>query len=660
MKSHDIFNSKAMTALIQWGVKCLTVLSIFFLSLQQSAAVITIHSVNTTVSTCGNNGTATISATSSKANPFLIYEIVAGPVTVPMQNNPTFSSLFPGIYTLRAYDIDFASKDVQFTITGNYQLPDLLPRAINPICPGFADGRIEGHLLPNKGLAPFTWQITSPFSSPLQSSDVFRDLTEGSYNLQVTDACGNVQSRTVILTAGSTGLAHWYDGIPSVQKIGCDTALLQFPIKLLKEKAALPLKLTVTTSTSTYSKNVYAQAMDTINFEPGFFNVVDTIPGITYNSYVYACLSDTCGYTICTTRYYVAPFDFNLQYTNSTSCGNKMGADIYLVSDFSSSYIYTGVKPPLKMTLIDIATGDLVDSSSCEYSYCRLSIKEQISGRMYRLKITDGCGTVFQRDILWPVPAAPFVQTSMSAGCMDSTAAVSIMPYNFKSYLEIEILSGPSIVKSSKPHYIFSSPITYPKLYSNSTGGISVKDFPIGTYTYRVSDTCGNTVNGSFNVDSTMVTDFHYTYSIKKGCLGNNILYFNALSNNTVGVYIRDLTTDELLFSRRGWQLTTDDSLTSLPPGRYELLIYYGFDSFLGSGGYYHGTIADNTMECWGMRDTIVILPPSNNSFQSHTTITCNGNIYTELNADTSRGVPPFQYEIISGPQTFPIQNNNL
>jgi gliding motility-associated-like protein len=660
MRSSYFSISNNRIVLINRSIKCLAVGIILFLSIQKSAAVITIHSVNTTVSTCGNNGTATISATSSKANPFLIYEIVAGPVTVPMQNNPTFPSLFPGIYTLRAYDIDFASKDVQFTITGNYQLPDLLPRAINPICPGFADGRIEGHLLPNKGLAPFSWQITSPFTGSVQSSDVFRDLTEGSYTLEVTDACGNVQSRTVILTAGSTGLAQWYDGIPSIQKTGCDTAILQFPIKLLKEKSSLPLKLSITTSSGNYSKTVFAQALDTSNYEPGFFNVVDTIPGITYNSYLYACLSDTCGNTICATRNYVAPFDFTLQYTNSTSCGNKMAADIYLVSELTSTYIYTGIKAPLKMTLIDLTTGDLADSASCDYSYCRLSIKEQISGRIYRLKITDGCGTVFQRDILWPVPAAPFVQISISPGCLDSTAAVSFTPYNFKSYLEIEILSGPSVVKSSKSHYTYSSPMSYPKLYPNSTGGISVKDFPIGTYTYRVSDTCGNTVNGSFIVDSTMVTDFHYSYSIKKGCLGNNILYFNALSNNTVAVYIRDLTTDELLFSRRGWLLTTQDSLTSLLPGRYELLIYYGFDAILGSGGYYHGTIADNTMDCWGMRDTIVILPPSNNSFQSHTTITCNGNIYTELNADTSRGVPPFQYEIISGPQTFPIQNNNL
>ncbi|MBC7487793.1 MAG: hypothetical protein H7282_13705 [Cytophagaceae bacterium] len=56
-----------------------------------------------------------------------------------------------------------------------------------------------------------------------QLSDTIKGLSSGSYTIKVTDDCGNYQTRTVILQAVSTGLAYWYNGVPSVVKIGYDT-----------------------------------------------------------------------------------------------------------------------------------------------------------------------------------------------------------------------------------------------------------------------------------------------------------------------------------------------------------------------------------------------------------------------------------------------------
>jgi gliding motility-associated-like protein len=624
-----------------------------------SSATITISSIATTVSTCGNNGTATISAFSNKANPYLIYEIVAGPVTAPLQNNSTFSSLFPGTYTVRVYDIDFQSKDAQFAIGGNYQLPDLLPKSINPLCIGSSDGLIIGHAVAGTGKAPYTWELISPYATAPQLSDTLKNLSSGSYTIKVTDDCGNYQTRTVILQAGSTGLAYWYDGIPTVVKIGCDTVILSQQVYLYKEKAHIPLKQVVYTSSGTITKYVYAQPLDTSNYNPGFYQTIDTLVGIDYGNYLYAILQDTCGVTLYARAATVAPFKFDIYYNTSVSCGNKMAATLRLWdSPEHSGYIHTGFKPPVKMTLTDVAANQLVDSSTCLYSYCAIDIKEQVSGRYYDLRIVDGCGEVYQQRILWPIPAAPRVEVTPGVGCMDSTSAVGFTFYNFKSYVNLEILSGPSVVKSTKPHYTFSDVITYPKVFSSTRGGLGIKNMAKGTYTYRVSDTCGNVINGTFTVQDIHLANFNYTYAIKKGCLGNNTLKFDGSSPNTVAVYLNNNTTGTLLYNRRGG--VTADSLSSLAPGDYVLSIYYGYDAISQSGAYYDGSMTIGTPDCWAVKDTITIPPYSNNAFQSNTSIFCNGDIYVQLNMDSTRGVPPYQFEITSGPQTFPLQNSNV
>jgi len=63
---------------------------------------------------------------------------------------------------------------------------------------------------------------------------------------------------------------------------------------------------------------------------------------------------------------------------------------------------------------------------------------------------------------------------------------------------------------------------------------------------------------------------------------------------------------------------------------------------------------------CWISNDTIVI-PAYNDSTIAATDIaTCNGIIYIHVDVDSSEGIPPYQYQIISGPQTFPPQDSSV
>ncbi len=643
--------------------KTVFLIIIFVLSnIQFSYSAITIQSIATTSSTCGNNGTATILAKSTKANPVLFYEIISGPSLAPIQNTPLFSSLFPGTYVLRVYDIDFEFKEQEIKIEGSYELPDLIPKVTNPLCAGSSNGSIIGQPVSGKGKEPFVWELISSSSTVKQSADVFTNLPPGNYNIKLTDACGNYQTRAVVISKGGSGLAHASDGIPTISKIKCDTMQFLMQIKLLKENAKNPLTLSLTRGDgSVTTKTFIATPVDTVNYIPGLYSITELIPDITYNEYLHACIKDVCGYEICATRDSIAPFTFDVQFNTSyNSCTNKLTAMVVPASITGTPYMKTGFQTPVSLTLRNAASNSLSDSTGCNRSFCTLSLKEQTAGENYNLRIVDGCGSSFQRTIQWPTPVVlpEAVRVSIDRGCLDSTAVASFNLTNFGSPVTIKILSGPASVGSTKPGYEFSYPITYPKtFYANRATRYSIKNMAAGIYTYSVTDTCGNTFDGNFEVRPSNLSNLFYSYSVTKGCVGNNVLYFNPVSINAVGLIIKNTSTNIELYKRIG--RLTFDSIINLDPGKYLFQIYYG-----NVPGYstqpYNNTITDGPLDCWLFSDTIRVPEYSNNSFQSNTSIFCNNISYVEINVDSSRGVAPYQYEISSGPTTFPLQYSNV
>ncbi|WP_033417902.1 gliding motility-associated C-terminal domain-containing protein [Cytophaga aurantiaca] len=630
---------------------------VILLNAKVAAATITVHSIATTISSCSNNGTATIVATSSKPNPSLFYEIVSGPTTAAIQTVPVFSSLFPGTYTVRIYDIDFVYREQQFTITGNYKLPDINLQITAPFCLGSANGKIVGSVLPGKGKAPFTWDLTSPASSIItQTTNVFNNLSAGNYVIKLTDACGNYQTRTAIILDRGTGLSHTYNGVPTITKIGCDSMLYNMDVKILKDRSRYPLTLTLTRGDgSSTVKTVYPIPVDTINYEPALYVIRDTILNISYNDYLHGCLKDVCGYEICATKDSIAPFDFDVAFNTSYfACGYNLTGHAVYNSISGKPFMNTAFRSPLSVTLRDVSTNALVDSAGCNNSFCSLYFSNGITSNTYILRITDGCGQVFQRNIQWPAPIIDpaSVGVSIGKGCLDSTSVANFNLKNFGAPVTIQILSGPSKVESTKPGYRFSYPITYPKtFFANSANGYSIKNMAAGTYSYKVTDTCGTIVNGSFIIPSSNLNSMSYTYTLTKGCAGNNVLKFNATNSNATGIVITNVSTNTDLYKRAG--VVIPDSITSLQAGKYLLKITYGTTS--------NASITDGPTSCAVLTDTIRIKEKASNSnFQSHTSILCNNINYVEIHADSTFGIPPYQYEINNGPTTFPLQSRNV
>src|SRR5690554_514124 len=173
-----------------------TLLIIFLIPALLGYNQLQLHSVTPTESTCPNNGTITINATSP--NPPLLYSIISGPVTQEEQTNPVFSSLPPGSYSIKV--IDGIGNEVVETTTveGNYQNPSFTALPTSPICIGENNGEIVVNIADGTGLAPYSYELlpTSPVTRT-QDNNLFENLPSGNYSVRVTDSCGSVQTNAI-------------------------------------------------------------------------------------------------------------------------------------------------------------------------------------------------------------------------------------------------------------------------------------------------------------------------------------------------------------------------------------------------------------------------------------------------------------------------------
>ncbi|MFN0189291.1 MAG: gliding motility-associated C-terminal domain-containing protein [Bacteroidia bacterium] len=635
------------------------ILVIFLITSDRVHALITIDSVNTILSSCSNNGVATVFAKSSLAGP-LLYAITSGPILASIQNSNVFSSLYPGSYNLRVYDVNFDSLDYQFQITGNYQLPDFILKGVDPTCPGFTDGSITVIVDSTKGLAPYTFEIVSPIVVPSQASRFFPNLTDNTYFVRVTDACGNYQTRVEVLLNTGTALDVNTYIVPVVVKIGCDTIKVSSTLYLYKEKWNQPITVTYSTPLGIITKQATLNVIDTINYNPGYFEVADTIAGLTYGDFLKVEFSDVCGITVSSIVDTIAPFEFEILFSPTTvNCVSTFSGSVELKHYPNYPYHYSYSIPPLSFVLTDVTTGNIVDSGRCIYQYCSIYLIPQVPGNLYNLTITDGCGDVWQDVILWPSSGSPEVNIYPNYGCLDSTASLGIQCLGFQSAPWITFLSGPPNAGSTKPFYTYNDTIIYPQVFFglNTPSFISVKDFPKGSYTFQVEDSCGNIVQGVFVVEDFMLSNLSFSWSVKPSCFNNNTLFYNFEEGTGCAVYasITDLATNQVIVPVLNYYV---DSISTLPIGTYALEIYYL--NHLGNGQYFDGGLVHSGVSCWVLHDTIRIQPYNSNYFLTNSTVYCNGTYYLSIEVDSSRGVPPYQYAIISGPQTFPLQDSSF
>lgn len=580
----------------------------------------------------------------------MTYSIVSGPVIQPVQTGNTFTSLPPGNYTVDIADAAGHHSIQPVTIPGTYTMIDFTPVKISPFCPGDNTGSITGNLVPNTGLAPITWHLIPPSGPafPSQNSSSFQNLGAGQYSICATDACNNLRTIAVTMEDSQTGMLFGSD--PTAEKIGCDT--MRVSLYLLMEELRYPLTYQYTTSNGnvTFTTETFIDSSQLHTH--GYINILQDIPGLTYGDNVQVTVTNACGDQAISPLLSTYPFVFYPKYSF-----NQCGSSVNVIFENSPTiYYHTFLKQPVTYTLTDLSTGLVTASGTAPGGGPIPGVAMPVplvTGESYHLTLTDGCGQTFDQDYLIPgaAPAAIVGGEVIYDACIDSVVGTyRIQTTGFGTDSRLVLLSGPATLGSTNPEFAYSDTYSYP----DTIPGVDyyfLSNLAAGTYTYKVMDDCGNSLPGTFVILPQEVTSLGYDHSYRRGCPGENRIYFSMYGGGHVIIrdIINDTILDEVPFSYYG--AFHNDSLLNLPDGPYEITFQYEANT--------QYEVNDTHFPCALVIDTIDIEPYQFPDVFTSNTILCDNSLYLELIPDTSKGVAPFQYEIIAGPQLFALQSSN-
>lgn len=619
-------------------------------------AAIIIDSVSSRPSNCANDGSLTVFA---HGNTPLLYAIINGPDIRPVQSGNQFAALPVGTYEIRVTNFANDTALATATVSGTYVFPDFTPTFINPICPGSATGTITGNGISGAGRAPYYWELTNTNSgiTITQPGDTFTGLTAGDYRIRQFDSCQSFATRYVTLTNPVTTFT-----IPSEiysTMIACDTTVLW--VQLYK---------TNTYWSTPFYVNVYLGGVTkTDTFNPVLtpadiaWYFADTIAGVSLGAGGYITVTNGCGETVWKSVS-IDTWDARVEfYPTTDSCVPRVRASYSLGASY---FTRTSFTPPITMVVRDITAGNLVIDSlvSTNSTSAFYGNNNWLQfNHYYSMVVTDGCGHSTQRFFTTPVQDTVSVIVGKDHdACLDSTATVNIHCYNYSPATTwLTILSGPARSRSTKPYFQHNDTIIYPATgfvkyncsgYSANEVCFGVGSLPAGTYTYRVEDSCGHMKTDTFVIRNENLVAYNYEHSITRGCPGQNKI--NYVIRSTRNYTMQDWVRLYPLGSTQAIDSINADSsvFANLNAGSYRLEFYVN--------RYHHFDLLASNLPCNIVTDTIIVLPYQLPRISYATQIKCNGTVNVGLLPDSATGVPPYNYEILSGPQTSTVQADNF
>ena len=584
-----------------------------------AATPLVINSATTTESRCEATGTATVLVSGGSA-PYT-FSIIAGPTLSPPQSSNILQSLAPGAYTVQVTDICNTSVTHNFTVTGTYAVPALNITTQSPACDNSSDGSLT---INTTGRAPLAYSLISP--SPVtrgpQAGNVFTGLPAGSYTCQVTDSCGNFQTRTATISANSSGVAI-QGGAP--QYVDCDSFAVTVFISINNYKP--PYTVTATAPDGKVFTHVLTAPAIT-----SFGGIIDTfrirhrlIPN--GNQTLSVTATNGCGISGTGPVFLDAGFNMSATPLQVPGCGNQLAYTFELNQLLHCPVVtYTLVSP--SGAILATQTNNSTFSGfppALGYKMVRQDCCQKDS-----LQFDWAGGAPFDIDIVAPLAAAT---------CREGTVSL-LMLFNYNDRQgDIVVASGPPSITLSNGTV---HPLTYPDTIKNvQFNQLSLNYFTIGTYKIYAITSCGEIDSTTVTIGPSDLRHSQFSASLVKGCSGGNRILLNASSNanGTItvnSIYNNDVNTSLFI-----------DSLTNLSSGTYN--VSYQYRNIL-SPTFLTG------MNGWGcdvITDTIVVSPYTQPLFNPAAAVAlCGATRQAALLPDSTGGVAPYTFQIIAGPAT--------
>jgi hypothetical protein len=503
----------------------------------------------------------------------------------------------------------------------------------SPSCTGSNDGSITINV---NGRAPFTYSLISP--SPVtrgpQTGNVFTGLPVGAYTCQVNDSCGNFQTRTVNISAPSSALSlKTY----RLQYLACDSfaVILTFNISNYKPP------YTITASPPTGPSITHVLTAPAIN--AGSFN--DTF-NIRFHHATGAMelmpttATNQCG--VSSTDYIIlsANMDMSVNKTLPSGCGSQYTYTLERASSSlhcgATTYTLVGPSGAVLATQINNST-----------------FSGYPPGPGYKVVREDCCN----KDSLtfnWDAGPAFKISSTQNmpyATCREGTTSL-LIEFNFSNQpADIVLVSGPPSVRfADGTVHTYTYPDTIKNVFSKDILGY----FGTGTYKlYAIGNSCGQKDSITVTFGPNDVRQSVFTASQKKGCTDANKLLLNATSNTP---YAAGYVTVNSMYNKTFMSpyLSITDSLMNLPTGTYNTTYQY-------QNLYAPRYLGMANPGCDVIKNTIVFQAYNQPRFSSEAAVAlCGGTRQVALLPDSTSGVAPYNFQIISGPATRPLQASSV
>jgi gliding motility-associated-like protein len=428
-------------------------------------------------------GTGSLALSVQNANPSapVNYKVYLLPETnIPFWNstNPNVPSLQDGDYLIIASQVvngTYTSAQTTATIGSNYQPLAFSINSINAVC-----GNDGSMIIDVTSGTPATYELMSgPATAGPQASNVFNGIPAGTYQVRVTDVCGNGYISTQTFYVEQPVLAITGPTF-SGSLVSCDQVAAGFTVNV--EGTALgivyPLAVKYTVHPPSGAAVVYNHAV--ASGPANGLVLTQNIPYYTQQYSIDVEVTDPCGDT------YVL---------NNSTINQPMTAVASIVpvlcGENTLAITPTNHMPPYSLTFTASPAGFNPSATNGDYpgpytagQVTFGNVSNPVPLGNYTFQITDACGRTAtgQITVIEPVIPEPTVATS-NHDCINFLGDAQIGISNHP-LLTAVMVSAPASYSQSMP-YDVSDMI-------NDEGTLGIDGLPQGDYVFDLTDVCGN------------------------------------------------------------------------------------------------------------------------------------------------------------------------
>jgi gliding motility-associated-like protein len=426
---------------------------------------------------CGNDGVITV--TTNTGTP-VSYEITAGPVLKPLQTSNVFTNLPVGLYQVRVYD------NCGEAVVVSIQLIQLAPgisvgsgvptQAVLPSCTTISVGNAIAPTSPTQYVFyPLTVQFTvfPPGGAPsvvvnttIASGSVaganipFYYNQQYSYNIVITDACGNVYFRN------NNVINEKLEVVTEVTNSGCTDNNVKFTLANYRP----PFTIAFTSPPPGFNPATYNPQHPTFSSNEVEYGLDGTaMPVGPYTG----TITDACGHTVAFS-YIIEEPSVSPAITGTAICGSAVGGiTITMPEGVFLTHVTLQVGPvgytPQPADLTSQINGDGA-----------LALANMPLGQ-YTFYIEDSCGNTYTKPFTLAVTSgSPLLNFLQRPGCDIGTGSVRINVPPTVPLVQVTITAGPPGFATGN----YSSNIA-------TTGVFFMNSLPAGLYTFHTVDNCG-------------------------------------------------------------------------------------------------------------------------------------------------------------------------